>query len=768
MKRLDSELLELHLRMNINILILVCFGYIFVVANCDDGIEGNTIDNLSDEEKYINDLVQKALEFGVMEFKNENALNRLKTKEGVDTKADSAENQLSKFGDLNEDSTQLVDNAKIQLAALKKLFITGHIKPNQIKAKGLYLQIWKKWLQHYCQENNTKQICDPNAYYRTIDGTCNNLEEPTWGAVMCPQSREIPPMYSDGIDAPRRFGVSGEELPSARVISNELHKADGQSPRNDKLTMMVMQWGQFIDHDIVSTPVMKGAMGANIECCGEGNENRTECFSIRIPADDPFFSRTCMGLVRSAPAPEHNCEPGSREQMNQVTSYIDASAIYGSTENQTISLRAFKGGLLKFYEDNEKRSEQLPPAPSDKCTIEAPEDHCTMAGDKRVNVVPSLGWSHTCFMREHNRIAQELGRINPDWDDETIFQQTRRIMAAIIQIINYKEYLPAILNKDTMDKYKLNLFETTDHSDLYRADVNPSIINAFAAAAFRFGHSQIADYQALMSKQYQFTKKKPIETTYHRPHMIQVDGAAGLDGIARWLVDDPTPLADGIFGDGVRNLLFKDKKGKSLDLPALNIQRGRDHGLPGYNQWRIHCNLVKADMTNDGSFILPDHNEKQKIKIQNVYSHVDDIDLFAGAMTETLLPDSSVGPTFACLLGKQFKKLRIGDRYWHETNNPIIRFTNDQLTELRKVSFARVLCDNFDFSQIQPDVFHVPGTENERVDCGQIPGMNLGKWASSQFLSDGRPNFTVSSRKKRNQQWVREERRKREDRRDRD
>jgi hypothetical protein len=68
--------------MNVNILILVCFGYIFVVANCVDGIEGNTIDNLSDEEKYINDLVQKALEFGVMEFKNENALNRLKTKEG--------------------------------------------------------------------------------------------------------------------------------------------------------------------------------------------------------------------------------------------------------------------------------------------------------------------------------------------------------------------------------------------------------------------------------------------------------------------------------------------------------------------------------------------------------------------------------------------------------------------------------------------------------------------------------------------------------------
>jgi hypothetical protein len=61
-----------------------------------------------------------------------------------------------------------------------------------------------------------------------------------------------------GIDAPRTLGLSGEELPSARVISNELHKADGLAPRNDKLTMMVMQWGQFLDHDVVATPVLKG------------------------------------------------------------------------------------------------------------------------------------------------------------------------------------------------------------------------------------------------------------------------------------------------------------------------------------------------------------------------------------------------------------------------------------------------------------------------------------------------------------------------------
>ncbi|KAL4222662.1 hypothetical protein ACF0H5_018703 [Mactra antiquata] len=652
-----------------------------------------------------------------------------KRQQGKDTLTrETPEELLDLFAapDGNINVKRLAKAASIQLDALKELESMEHVDTFRLKASKKFIRLWKAKFDKQCPTTYTGLACDPKEYYRRIDGSCNNFKDPTWGAVFCPQARLIPPMYDDGIDTPRVRDRLGLPLKSARVISNEVHSVDGKSPRNQRLTMMVMQWGQFIDHEFVSTPGLKGEDGSNIECCGEGNEDRPQCFPIQIPSDDPVYNISCMGFVRSAPVPNHDCQPGYREQMNQVTSFIDGSAVYGSTEETTNKLRSGTGGLLKTVADGNT----LPKNSDDKCILETKGDYCQFAGDFRVNVVPSLGQSHTAFMREHNRLAKQLSELNPHWDDETIFQEARRIMAAILQIINYGEYLPAILNKDTMKKYQLGL-KKDGYNKIYRKNMNPSITNAFAVAAFRFGHSQIANYQMLMSRGYQEVKRFPIEQVYHRPHVLIENSGESLDFVTRWLIDDPTPLADGLFEDGVRNKLFLDKKkGHGLDLPALNIQRGRDHGIPPYNHWRVYCNLEKGVMDTDGGFILPDHDNDTTHKLEHVYRHADDIDLFTGAMTENLLPDSSVGPTFACLLGEQFRRLIKGDRFWHETSDKLLRFTKEQLAELRKITLARVLCDNFEIDTIQPNVFLVPGPNNKRVKCKDIPEIDLTKWAS--------------------------------------
>ena len=83
--------------------------------------------------------------------------------------------------------------------------------------------------------------------------------------------------------------------------------------------------------------------------------------------------------------------------------------------------------------------------------------YCFLAGDPRVNEQTVLAIVHLFMVREHNRIATELGSINHHWDDEMIFQETRHIMAAVIQHITYKEFLPLVLGEDVMFEHGLSL-----------------------------------------------------------------------------------------------------------------------------------------------------------------------------------------------------------------------------------------------------------------------------------------------------------------------
>ena len=111
-------------------------------------------------------------------------------------------------------------------------------------------------------------------------------------------------------------------------------------------------------------------------------------------------------------------------------------------------------------------------------------------GDSRVNEQPNLAVMHTLFLREHNRVARKLGEINPQWEDETLFQESRRIVVAEWQHIVYNEWLPILLGQENMDRFGLYPL-TKGFSNSYKTDFDPRIKNSFAAAAFRIGHTMI-------------------------------------------------------------------------------------------------------------------------------------------------------------------------------------------------------------------------------------------------------------------------------------
>jgi len=332
--------------------------------------------------------------------------------------------------------------------------------------------------------------CNPNLQFRSFDGSCNNLKNPSFGRTGTPYQRILLPEYAPGsLDLPRKSNVRNLELPSAREVSNALSVGDNKEDTDN--TILVMQMGQFIDHDITHTP------NHGIQCCGKNGAfpasfDPEKCSPIRMFSNDPFWKgrKTCMNFARSLSSPGLKCELSTREQLNQITHWIDGSNIYGSTVEDAMYLRDSKG-KLKISSQGRNLNSNLPSCAGEKkgkvtaCdACGSKRNDCFFAGDFRVNEQLNLIVLHTLFMREHNRIASELSRLNPRWSDDKIYQEARKINLAEYQHIIFKEWLPIIIGNTFMKSYGLFPREagfSTDYSDSF----DPRINNEFAGAAFR-------------------------------------------------------------------------------------------------------------------------------------------------------------------------------------------------------------------------------------------------------------------------------------------
>lgn len=103
---------------------------------------------------------------------------------------------------------------------------------------------------------------------------------------------------------------------------------------------------------------------------------------------------------------------------------------------------------------------------------------------------------HTILLREHNRIARELKSKNPHWNDEMLFQESRKIVIGEIQHITYNSYLPKILGSNIMNLFDLKPRSLGKYFTKYDDKVIPTIRSGFMAAAFRFGHSMVNNHLA--------------------------------------------------------------------------------------------------------------------------------------------------------------------------------------------------------------------------------------------------------------------------------
>ena len=261
-------------------------------------------------------------------------------------------------------------------------------------------------------------------------------------------------------------------------------------------------------------------------------------------------------------------------------------------------------------------------------------------------------------------------------------------MIAKIQTITYNEHLPALMGNNAIPEY-----------NGYQPNVNATIFNEFSAAAYRLGHSMVNDDILRLNADGSTIADGNLtlrDAFFTAPSVLNSEN--DIDPILRGLAAQRHQSVDLQIVDTLRNFLFGQPGSGGFDLTALNIQRGRDHGLASYNDARDAFGVGRvnsfAEVSSDPNIVT---------SLEAVYESVDDIDLWIGGLAEDAVAGSQLGELFQEILTRQFTALRDGDRFWYENY-----LTADELEQVSGTTLANVIRSNTNIgSELQSNVFFV-------------------------------------------------------------
>lgn len=500
---------------------------------------------------------------------------------------------------------------------------------------------------------------------RAIDGSGNSQSQATMGSAGLTLNRMLSADYGDGSHTP-----AGASRPSARAVSNAVHAQTSSRLNSRGASDLFWLWGQFIDHDIDLTPAAEPH----------------EAFAIAVPQGDAFFDPTHTGsqtitLNRSVcQAPS-----GVRQQLNMITAWLDGSVVYGSDATRQAALRS-NDGSGRLLVESTALGDMLP-----RNTAGLPNEGGVgaqgfLAGDVRANENVLLTAMHTLWVREHNWQVARYRALYPGASGDELYELARRWVGAELQAITYEEWLPILLGSAGVEAYRG-----------YDPAQSAGIYNAFSTACFRFGHSLLSPRLQRLEVGLQSTAQGELalRDAFFSPAALEQSG--GLEPLLRGAARQTCQELDPFVVDEVRNFLFGPPGSGGLDLAALNIQRGRDHGLPGYNQARVQLGLAARTHTSQIGADPQVH-----AALDAVYGgDVDAIDLWTGALAEAPVGGALVGELLRAVLGRQFAELRRADRFDYER-----AFSGADLATLRATRLIDVVRRNTDIdAELQGTLF---------------------------------------------------------------
>ena len=517
--------------------------------------------------------------------------------------------------------------------------------------------------------------------FRTYDGTGNNVLFPLAGVA---GERVVRFGYDD--DYPDEIGdvITRPGKPNPRDVSNAVLAQSGSIENARGLSDWVVHWGQFVTHDM--SLIRTDSQFNSLSTGGVGD------FSIPITDPNDPLGPGPIPFNRSEFDP--NSGDGSLEltsqgfqltprwQINSNTSYIDASNVYGSDGTTAASLRTMSGGKLKTTAGG-----LLPHANGGGFFV---------AGDERANENVGLTSIHALFVREHNRLADLIASNDGSLSDEDIYQRARKIVGAEMQAITFNEFLPAMIGSAAP------LAEDFSYDFVNDA----SITLAFSTAAFRFGHSMQSPQLALSNPDGSGAGSLGLVQASRNPSLLSNDPNLA-NQLLKGLATQKAQENDAKMVDELRNMLLGPPGlGIPLDLAALDIQRGRDHGLlNSYNQSRNSYNLPPvssfADLTSDAVL---------QGQLASVYGTVDNLDMWVGIISEDHIPGSSMGELGTAILRTQFLRLRDADRLFYTGDDffddpfiaSLVDLDNHTLSQIIELNTGMAMQDNVFFVIPEP------------------------------------------------------------------
>jgi hypothetical protein len=610
----------------------------------------------------------------------------------------------------------------------------------------------------------------------SLNGAGNNVGHPTWGQVGSQYTRVGPARYADGRSAP----AAG---PNTRLVSNRIFNDAHQNIFSEnRVSQWGWTWGQFLDHTF------------GLAAGG------TESANIPFNAADPMESFTdTLGVIpftRDAAAAGTGVS-NPRQATNTINSYLDASAVYGSDSQR---LEWLRDGSVDNNATNNAATLMLPggylprrtargnPAAAPVMAVDgrllANPNSATVAGDVRANENLALNATQTLFAREHNRIVSLLPN---SLSGEDRFQIARRVLIAEQQYITYNEFLPAMgVSLPAYTGYNPNVNTTlsTEFATVaYRAHSQIHGEFGFVVASGRYSAAQLDAFRAagieVEVDGATTSLSIPLNVAFFNPDVLP---AIGLGPFLGSLAESQYNN-DSMIDNQLRSVLFQVPvsgnpgclDGPTLpqcfsgvvDLGAIDIERGRDHGVPTYNQMRQAYGLAPrisfTAITGESTDAFPpgvsgddprsldflstaDINGTPTVvgdadgstsgvrrstvaaRLRAVYSNVNNVDAFTGMVAEKHLPGSEMGELQTAAWRSQFQALRDGDRFFYGNDQGLSTILSTYGIDFH-TTLAQVIARNTDLpaADINPDVFLVPDDDLPPATCS-VQLVQTGAW----------------------------------------